>query len=284
MKVSEPTGALKEIANRSYQSEPLPNPYRWATLGRFTSPDAPFADQYPEDPQSWNLYSYVRNNPLTNTDPSGNACVHLNGSRTDVESVDDQISSEQCGKAGGYWVDGTVTEARFAHGSLFLAGTTNGENRTSASYGLGPDAGLMALQRGVMMAEPGVSLAGKGLLAASIVLGGGIAYGAVAGGPAIYSLGIAAGPLLPAVPSALEKLQKLGMTLEQANQVIQSPTSQKLVDNLHGGNINVLQIVGDKVVRITLDPTGRRIISAGLMRANSVKNGIDSGRFTPRGK
>jgi RHS repeat-associated protein len=30
--------------------------------GRFTSPDAPLADQHPEDPQSWNLYGYVRNN------------------------------------------------------------------------------------------------------------------------------------------------------------------------------------------------------------------------------
>ncbi len=32
--------------------------------GRFTSPDKPFADQTPFDPQSWNLYSYTRNNPL----------------------------------------------------------------------------------------------------------------------------------------------------------------------------------------------------------------------------
>jgi RHS repeat-associated protein len=39
--------------------------------GRFTSPDKPFADQYPEDPQSWNLYGYVRNNPLAYVDPTG---------------------------------------------------------------------------------------------------------------------------------------------------------------------------------------------------------------------
>jgi RHS repeat-associated protein len=39
--------------------------------GRFTSPDAPFADQHPEDPQSWNLYGYGRNNPLKYVDRTG---------------------------------------------------------------------------------------------------------------------------------------------------------------------------------------------------------------------
>ena len=45
--------------------------YHAAVLGRFTSPDAPFADQFPENPQSWNLYVYGRNNPLRYVDPSG---------------------------------------------------------------------------------------------------------------------------------------------------------------------------------------------------------------------
>ena len=40
--------------------------------GRFTSPDEPTLDQWPGGPQSWNLYSFVRNNPLNLIDPSGN--------------------------------------------------------------------------------------------------------------------------------------------------------------------------------------------------------------------
>ncbi len=39
--------------------------------GRFTSPDEPFLDQFEDNPQSWNLYLYVRNNPLNLVDPFG---------------------------------------------------------------------------------------------------------------------------------------------------------------------------------------------------------------------
>jgi hypothetical protein len=36
---------------------------------------APFADQFESDPQSWNLYAFVRNNPCVNPDPTGrNTC------------------------------------------------------------------------------------------------------------------------------------------------------------------------------------------------------------------
>ncbi len=47
--------------------------YFGSSLGRFTSPDAPFADQQVQDPQSWNLYAYTTNNPLTYVDPTGRA-------------------------------------------------------------------------------------------------------------------------------------------------------------------------------------------------------------------
>jgi RHS repeat-associated protein len=40
-------------------------------LGRWTSPDRPFADQHRRDPQSWNIYAYARNNPLRYVDENG---------------------------------------------------------------------------------------------------------------------------------------------------------------------------------------------------------------------
>ena len=45
--------------------------YFSGALGRFTGADNPFADQYTTDPQSWNLYTYARNNPLRYVDPNG---------------------------------------------------------------------------------------------------------------------------------------------------------------------------------------------------------------------
>ncbi len=60
--------------------------YFWGNTARFTSPDAPFADQQPEDGQSWNLYAYVRNNPLRWVDPGGRCFVDP---ETD-SSVDDE--------------------------------------------------------------------------------------------------------------------------------------------------------------------------------------------------
>jgi len=49
--------------------------YNASNLGRFMTPDEVLADQHPSSPQSWNLYSYTRNNPLRFVDDDGQKVI-----------------------------------------------------------------------------------------------------------------------------------------------------------------------------------------------------------------
>jgi RHS repeat-associated protein len=68
--------------------------YMSAAQGRFTSTDPIFIAKHKiSDPQQWNLYSYVANNPLKFVDPSGMAvklvCEGKEGQQTCNEVVTD---------------------------------------------------------------------------------------------------------------------------------------------------------------------------------------------------
>ena len=60
-------------------------------LGRFTSADTLIPE--PGNPQSWDRYAYVENNPLRYTDPSGHFCVEIGGVITCSKDDDSR----------GYW-------------------------------------------------------------------------------------------------------------------------------------------------------------------------------------
>jgi RHS repeat-associated protein len=97
----------------SYERDPeSANDYAMARydinrLGRFNSPD-PVPGSI-ADPQSFNRYSYVRNNPLTLVDPTGLDCVYFGSDGSTIESVDHSSGWDECYTNGGNWVNGTVT-------------------------------------------------------------------------------------------------------------------------------------------------------------------------------
>ncbi len=119
-------------------------------------------------------------------------------------------------------------------------------------------------------------------------VGGGALLGRVAG----YLLGgggglLGASPMLPAVPSAMAKLnalgEKFGMSAGQlANQTLTQ--GRRMLDAANGGNVNAIipRVDGASgFIRVTLDPSQTRIISAGLQTTNQVSNGLGNGRFHP---
>ena len=103
--------------------------YYGSVLGRFTSPDGPFNDQEAGDPQSWNLYSYVRNNPLANIDPLGLDCVSTSQSGNTVTvTVTRGGTANGC---NGTFVDGTVSGDSIA----FRNGAVTWSDNTAAGGG-----------------------------------------------------------------------------------------------------------------------------------------------------
>ncbi len=73
--------------------------YLSGAQGRFTSPDPENANAIAGDPQSWNMYAYGRNNPLSYVDPDGLAyrlCqVDSQGKETNCTAQDNQLSDKQ---------------------------------------------------------------------------------------------------------------------------------------------------------------------------------------------
>ena len=61
--------------------------------GRFLSPDPDNAGADPTDPQSWNGYSYVVNNPLNSVDPTGLDTCYVDGSPIDCSAVQQLVNS-----------------------------------------------------------------------------------------------------------------------------------------------------------------------------------------------
>lgn len=125
-------------------------------LGRFLSVD-PVLDVKSNlgNPQGWNRYSYVRNNPMRFTDPSGRYlcdggrgdCGVIRQALADVSAAMNNLSARSTGRAslqnvlnfyGKEGVDNGVTVRVGA--ALGVGGTSTEGNRTTVSIDLGAEA------------------------------------------------------------------------------------------------------------------------------------------------
>jgi hypothetical protein len=112
-----------------------------------------------------------------------------------------------------------------------------------------------------------------------IIAGSGFGVGQVS----VLGTGSSAG--LKIVSGAQKKLLNLGGKFGTSQHGILQDAlknGRRFIDKANEGNINVLVLRPDGkagFLRVTLDPTAKRVISAGLMRANSVRNAITNGRL-----
>jgi RHS repeat-associated protein len=145
--------------------------YYGSALGRFSSPDAPLVGQEASDPQSWNLYSYVRNNPGARVDPDGLDCITTSNQTSGGITVT-TVRGGSADTCGGTYVDGTVDVSSYQYNGSSLSwsdnstwggGAVNFVSPSTPNDALSPDVASM-LNRAGNMAAPGVNLAADGLM------------------------------------------------------------------------------------------------------------------------
>ncbi len=104
--------------------------YSSSTLGRFLMPDPYLGSANPGNPQTWNRYTYVNNDPINKIDPSG---------------LNFELPGDDTHSGGGWWDDpwGTMIGAdnlpMFGYGTPPWIG--NGDNGSSSKV----DGGLISL-------------------------------------------------------------------------------------------------------------------------------------------
>ena len=158
--------------------------YFSASQGRFTSPDSPLYDQRASDPQSWNLYSYGRNNPLGYIDPSGNCSIKAGASA----ATDDP--NEACIAQGGTSVTvtaqgGDPDEARIAQFAILTNQALNTQLREARDIGISTylsealGFGFAKLVVGPVIRAVGARIAARQALNAASAAAGGARSGRV---------------------------------------------------------------------------------------------------------
>ena len=137
--------------------------YNASSMGRFMTPDDPIIYASKGNPQSWNLYAYVQNNPINSVDPDGHLTIIVPGTRASgsewnmnmklvaeakVKFHDNNVIILNWGKGGQ--VGGNLGGSHIEQGARKLAETVNshpfapGEQLNIIGHSRGGDVAVQA--------------------------------------------------------------------------------------------------------------------------------------------
>ena len=240
--------------------------YYDAARGQFVSEDPVFwGKQNLADPQSFNTYSYAEDNPITKEDPTGlasNNTAQILSLMSQILSLMTQLVVSMSSSSGGS--NGSSSSSATSKSS----GSANGSSASKATSIQGSSGGGVSVSPSTYVYSGGF----------------GIMQSSASGwpsNPANPDLGS-----LPIRPTALAKLQKLseetGMSIDEI-LLKSSQSANGFIDLNNDANINIYSPKPAKgeLIRVTTNPEGDAIISAGTSESSQVENGISSGRFIP---
>jgi RHS repeat-associated protein len=257
--------------------------YYASSMGRMLSPD--YADDddgpvsipnyNPSNPQSLNLYSYVHNNPLTNTDPDGhdvNVCTtDSSGSQHCTQMTNDQYKAAQQAGNGGLNVPTLDQVGMNGNGSGQFNSTAitdaNGNTVGTATYVSDGPTDYYANRNGLNVLGTASATVGsvKGVAAfyGASALGAAGAYAAgLTAGADLTTLGSLAGETVHSEEAAL--LARHGITPEQARDAIEAAKKAGNVVEAMGRYGPQLRYTANGI-RVVVATTGRnagKIITA----------------------
>jgi RHS repeat-associated protein len=117
--------------------------YYASSMGRWMSPDKPFVDQHPANPQSWNIYAYARNNPLRFVDDDGEVVVEtrtvqyttVSGSNASeaLDHANTSITGDRAGNTASslsWHVDSSWNSSPAAGGNVSVTSTVTSDTIT----------------------------------------------------------------------------------------------------------------------------------------------------------
>ncbi len=121
------------------------------------------------NPQSWNAYAYVRNNPLSAVDPNGEDCIYINSDNPENSYV--QRGDCTSDTDNGIFVNGTVTSFTYDPSTSSYGYSFNSYPGDPAATGGGtispsPSDPATDLANAVNALNPGGFIAGSALLMA----------------------------------------------------------------------------------------------------------------------